>query len=81
MQTLNYCLKCKRLFSSEDKCDFCGSNSLKSVQKSTAVNVIGTKIKGKVLYCKDDLVSIIISNESNEKMVRKYKVCELKKIL
>lgn len=81
MQTLNYCLKCQRLFSSEDKCDFCGSDSLKSVQKSTSVNVIGTKIKGKVLYCKDDIVSIIISNESNEKMVRKYKVCELKKIL
>lgn len=81
MQVLNYCLKCQRLFSNENKCDFCGSESLKPVQKRMPVNVLGTKIKGNVLYCKDDVVSIIISGESNEKMVRKYKVHELKKVL
>ncbi len=81
MQVLNYCLECQRVFSSENKCEFCGCESLKPVQKRMSVNVLGTKIKGKVLYCKDDLVSIIISDESNEKMVRKYKVHELKKIL
>ena len=81
MQILNYCVDCQRVFSSNYHCEFCGSFNIKVLKKSTSVNVIGTKIKGKVFKCKDDIVSVIINSETNEKFIKDYKVSSLKKIL
>lgn len=81
MQILNYCLECQRIFSINDQCEFCGSHKIKSLKKSTSVNVIGTKIKGKLLNHKDGMVSLIINTENNEKIIRNFEIKELKKIL
>ena len=81
MKVLNYCLDCKRVFPSSEKCEFCNSNNIKPLKKGTSVNVIGTKTKGSVFNCKDDLVSIIVVTEGNERVIKEYKVNTLKKIL
>ena len=49
--------------------------------RKMSINQLRGNVTKTIKDLRDDLVSIIISNESNEKMVRKYKVCELKKIL
>lgn len=81
MQLLNYCLDCQRVFSSNDQCEYCGSYSTKALKKSTSVNVIGTKIKGKVLNCKDGVANIIVVTEAREKVIKDYEIKSLKKIL
>ncbi|MPQ44346.1 hypothetical protein [Clostridium tarantellae] len=81
MQSLNYCLECQRVFLTQENCEFCGSINTKLLKKRTSVNVIGTKVKGQILNCKEGIVSIIINNESNEKMIKDYEIKNLKKIL
>ena len=81
MQNLNYCLECKRLFLESNKCEFCDSKNIKPIKKSTSVNVIGSKVKGKILNFKEGIVNIIVITESKEKVVKGYKVKELRKVL
>lgn len=81
MQNLDYCLDCRRLFLESEKCEFCGSENIKPIKKSTSVNVIGSKVKGKILNCKDGVVNVIVITESKERVVKNYSVRELKKVL
>lgn len=81
MQNLDYCLECRRLFLENEKCEFCGSENIKPIKKSTSVNAIGSKVKGKILNCKDSIVNVVVITESNEKVVKDYKVTELRKVL
>ncbi|MGL5245838.1 MAG: hypothetical protein ACRC7R_11745 [Sarcina sp.] len=81
MQSLNYCLDCQRVFSLQESCEFCGSINTKLLKKRTSVNVIGTKLKGKILNCKDGIVSIIINTENNDKVIKDYEIKKIRKIL
>lgn len=81
MKTLNYCLECRRVFKSNERCEFCSSNKIKPLKKGTSVNVIGSKIKGSIFSYKEDLVSLIIITEGKERIVKEYKSNALKKIL
>ena len=81
MKSLNYCLQCRRVFESNERCEFCSSDKIKPLKKGTSVNVIGSKIKGSVFNWKDDLVNLIIITESKERIIKEYKVNTLKKIL
>lgn len=81
MQNLDYCLDCRRLFLESEKCEFCGSENIKPIKKSTSVNVIESKVKGKILNCKDGVVNVIVITESKERVVKNYSVRELKKVL
>ena len=81
MKTLNYCLECRRVFESNERCEFCSSDKIKPLKKGTSVNVIGSKIKGSVFSYKDNLVSLVIVTESKEKNIKEYKANNLKKIL
>lgn len=81
MKTLNYCLECRRVFEANERCEFCSSDKVKLLKKGTSVNVIGSKIKGRVFNYKNDLVSLVIVTESKERIIKEYKVNNLKKIL
>lgn len=81
MKTLNYCLECKRVFTSNERCEFCNSDKIKLLKKGTSVNVIGSKIKGSIFNYKEDLVSLIIITENKERIIKEYKANNLKKIL
>lgn len=81
MSTVNYCVQCQRIFLNEKICEFCGSNDIKELKKNAPINVIGTKLKGRVLKIKDDNATLIINTESNERVLKEYNLKELKKIL
>ena len=81
MQNLDYCLACRRLFLEGEICEYCGSKNTKPIKKSTSVNVIGSKIKGKILNCKEGIANVVVITESKERIVKDYSVSELRKIL
>lgn len=81
MTNVYYCQDCQRIFKSNDKCDYCNSTRIKQLKKGTSVNVIGTKEKGQVLKIASDGVTLIITNEINEKYMKKLKLEEIRKIL
>ncbi len=81
MSTVNYCVQCQRIFLNENSCEFCGSDNIRELKKNAPINVIGTKLKGRVLKIKDGNATLIMNTESNERMLKEYDLKELKKIL
>jgi len=65
----------------ENSCEFCGSDNIRELKKNAPINVIGTKLKGRVLKIKDGNATLIMNTESNERMLKEYDLKELKKIL
>lgn len=78
---LFYCLDCRRIFDFDDKCIYCNSENLKELKKNSPVNVIGSKVKGRILRAEGDIVSLIIITENNEKVIKKYEISKLRKVL
>lgn len=76
-----YCLQCRRVFFDSDKCSFCNCAAIKQLKINSPVNVIGSKIKGKVVKINKDELTLIIYNESNEKYLKNYKIQEVRKII
>jgi RNA polymerase subunit RPABC4/transcription elongation factor Spt4 len=81
MRKVYYCVQCKRLITNEDKCNYCDGDYIKEVFQGCPVNIIGTKQKGKVLKIEDEKIKLIVIDEAKNKLVKEYKVEELKKIL
>ncbi len=81
MDRVYYCKECKRVIENDKVCDYCKSDNLKQLTIKAPVNVIGTKIKGKVLKIKDGKVNILVKNESNDKVLKEYDPEQLKKLL
>lgn len=80
MSTIKYCVNCQRVFLNMDSCKFCGCENLKELKKNAPVNVLGTKLKGRVFRYTNETITLIINTESNEKILRDYKINELRKI-
>ena len=78
---LFYCLDCMRIFKSEDKCDYCNSGDIKLLKRDAPVNIIGTKLKGRLLRVNENDVSLIIRTENNDKVVKEYDTSKLRKII
>lgn len=81
MSNLYYCLDCKRIFSDVDKCAYCSGENIKELATNAPVNVIGSKLKGKVLNIKGDMIRILIKGDGGSKMVKEYKSEQLRKVL
>lgn len=81
MNKLYYCNECKRVIGSSDSCNYCNNNYVSELEVGSPVNVIGTKLKGKVLKVKDNTVRLLIRDESNNKFIREYEGEKLRKIL
>ncbi|GAA0123572.1 MAG: hypothetical protein KID00_12290 [Clostridium argentinense] len=81
MSKLYYCVDCKRLFDNPEKCQYCDGNFLKVITNGTPVNVIGSKQKGRVLKVSGDMVKLIVIDEANNKIIKEYKVDQLRKVL
>lgn len=81
MNKLYYCAECKRIFK-EERCPYCGSDNIKELTNNAPVNVLGTKIKGKVLKIEKDNVRVLHTNpESKERYIKIYEPEKLKKVL
>lgn len=81
MEKLMYCTECHRIFRSSDNCEYCHSHNIKELKRGTSINVIGTKLKGKVYNYKSDLVSVIILTEDHQRVIRVYEAKKIRKIL
>lgn len=81
MRKVYYCVQCKRLTTNEDKCNYCNGDHIKEVLQGCPVNVIGTKQKGKVLKIEEDKIKLIVIDEAKNKLIKEYKVEDLKKVL
>ncbi|GIM29236.1 hypothetical protein CPJCM30710_19020 [Clostridium polyendosporum] len=78
---LFYCIVCKRIFESEESCKYCGSSSVKELKKDTPVNILGTKLKGRVLKIGEHNLRIIVCTDTNERVIKEYSAEKLRKIL
>jgi preprotein translocase subunit YajC len=81
MNKLYYCNECRRVITSSENCNYCNSSYIDELAVGAPVNVIGTKLKGKVLKVKDNTVRILIKDEGNNKMIREYDGQKLRKVL
>lgn len=81
MKKLNYCLDCQRIFTVNEKCEYCNSNNIKELKRGKSVNIIGSKNKGRYLKYKDGKVSLIIYTEDKQKLIKEYDIKNVRKIL
>lgn len=81
MANLFYCNKCKRVINNETQCNYCGDMEINRLLQGTSVNIIGTKEKGKVFKISDETVKVIIIDAAKNKIIREYRVEQLKKII
>lgn len=81
MKKLYYCTDCKRIFAEGVECEYCKSNNVKELVKNSPVNVIGSKIKGKVLKVEDGKARLLISDENNNKFIKSYDAVQIRKVI
>lgn len=81
MGKLYYCTECKRVLTSNEKCQYCNGESLKELDYGTPVNIIGSKLKGKVLKIQENAVRLIVRDDSNNKFIKEYEAEKLRKVL
>lgn len=81
MDKLYYCSSCKRVLREPEDCEYCKSNETEELLVGKPVNVIGTKLKGKVLKIKKGMVTLLMVNENNEKYMKDYEAEKLRKVL
>lgn len=78
---LNYCTKCSRVFNTKkDFCPYCESIHFSKLKKNAPVNVIGTKVKGRVFKILGETALLIVITENKEKLLKEYPIKELRKI-
>lgn len=81
MNKLYYCNECKRVITSSEVCEYCSSTYIDELAVGAPVNVIGTKLKGKVLKVNNNTVRLLIRDEGNTKFIREYEGQKLRKVL
>lgn len=81
MNKLYYCNECKRIISSSESCSYCNGTLIDELAVGAPVNVIGTKLKGKILKIKDNTVRLLIRDENNGRFIREYSGEKLRKVL
>lgn len=78
---LNYCANCSRVFDAkEDFCPHCENIHFSELKKNAPVNVIGTKVKGRIFKILGEIALLIVITENKEKLLKEYPIKELRKI-
>jgi hypothetical protein len=81
MDKLNYCLDCRRISVQDGKCAYCSSENIRELAKNAPVNVIGSKLKGRVLNSKQGMVQVLFAEQGNTKTMREYEPSKIRKVL
>lgn len=81
MFKLYYCLDCRRIFSAEEECTYCKSKSTKVLARNSPVNVIGSKLKGKVISTGQNIARILFVDENRNRSIKEYEAAKIRKIL
>ena len=81
MERLSYCLECRRVFNSHTECTYCNSSNIKELERKAPVNVIGTKLKGRVLKAKEGIVHLLFEGEKRVKSIKEFEISKIRKVL
>ena len=81
MSKLCYCLECRRVLDGENQCPYCKSTFIKELCKNSPVNVLGSKVKGRILKIENGKARLLIVDESKQKYIKEYEADKLRKIL
>jgi len=76
-----YCEDCKRIFPVKSNCPFCESTKVSELYLKAPVNILGTKVKGRVFKLAPDVIKVLIVDEGQNKSIRDFDASKLKKIL
>lgn len=79
MKNLYFCSKCRKIFK-ELTCPCGGDGEVKPIKLGTPVNVIGTKLKGKVYKMREDEVDVLITSNKISG-IKTYCVDQIRKVL
>jgi hypothetical protein len=78
---LYYCMYCKRVFNVDAACEYCSGNNVKELVKNSSVNIIGSKLKGKVVKVEHGKARLLIKDENNNKYIKEYDAAVIRKVL
>jgi predicted PhzF superfamily epimerase YddE/YHI9 len=81
MERLFYCTECRRIFTPAEECEYCGAASIKELVKDSPVNVIGSKLKGKVIRVQQNSARVLCVDEKQTRTIREYEAAKIRKIL
>jgi hypothetical protein len=81
MSKLYYCVDCRRVFKEVEKCEYCNGQNVKELVKNSPVNVIGSKLKGKILKIEENKARLLMRDEKNDKYIKEYEAVQLRKVL
>ncbi|MGL4737892.1 MAG: hypothetical protein ACRCW2_10600 [Cellulosilyticaceae bacterium] len=79
MKQFYFCEACKQIFKSSDACR-CDGKIIKPVKLGTPVNIVGTKLKGKIYRMKEDALDVLITSTKN-KGIQTYPIDQVRKVL
>lgn len=81
MDKYNYCTDCKRIFTEKSSCPFCKSTQVSELNLKSPVNILGTKVKGRVANFTPGGIKILVVDEDKSKSIREIDSSKLRKIL
>lgn len=81
MNKLFYCKDCLRVVREDGVCTHCKGQNLKELVVGAPVNILGSKLKGKVLKIKDGVARILITDETKNKYIKEFDADKLKKVI
>lgn len=80
MNKVYFCNECKKVFTQGNGCNCQKEGCIKEIKLGTPVNIIGTKLKGKIYKIKGDVLDVVITSNKN-RYIKQYKVEEVRKVL
>lgn len=78
---LYYCSSCSRVFVEKENCPYCNEGNAIELKKNAPVNVIGTKLKGRIFKGLNEKALVVIKAEDKSKVMKEYPIKNLRKIL
>lgn len=80
MSKAYFCNVCREIFMEGNRCHCALEGSMKELMRGAPVNVIGTKLKGKVYRIKNDRIEVLLTSSKN-RSIKTYSVDQIRKIL
>lgn len=80
MDKVYFCSTCKKIFTRGNSCTCQEENDIKEIKVGTPVNIIGTKLKGKVYRIKNETLEVLITSTKN-RTIKTYPLQEVRKVL
>ncbi|MGL6174740.1 MAG: hypothetical protein ACRC1P_09085, partial [Cellulosilyticaceae bacterium] len=74
------CSVCKKIFNQTNPCECQQEEAIKALKVGTPINIVGTKLKGKIYKIKNDTLEVLIIHEKN-RYLKEYSLSQVRKVL